>query len=115
MRGELAAPPRTLVDILLSVAEETPDAPAVDNGAEVLTYGELVEAAETLAGRLAAAGIGPGDKVGVRLTSGTVDLYVAIAGVLVVGAAYVPVDADDPAERATLVFGEAEVAAIVTD
>ncbi len=48
-----------------------------------------------------------------RIKSGTVDLYVAIMGILVAGAAYVPVDADDPDERARLVFGEADVAAIV--
>ena len=34
-------------------------------------------------------GVGPGDKVGVRIRSGTVDLYVAIAGTLLAGAAYV--------------------------
>ena len=45
------------------------------------------------------------------IRSGTVDLYVAIMGVLVAGAAYVPVDADDPDERARTVFGEAAVAA----
>ena len=33
---------------------------------------------------------------------------------LAAGAAYVPVDADDPDERADLVFGEAQVAAIIT-
>ena len=52
-------------------------------------------------------GVGRGDRVGVRIRSGTVDLYVAIMGVLLAGAAYVPVDADDPDERARLVFGEA--------
>src|SRR5207342_2619070 len=57
--------------------------------------------------------IGGGDRVGVRIRSGTLDLYVAIMGILVAGAAYVPVDADDPDERARLVFGEADVAAIV--
>ena len=38
--------------------------------------------------------------MGVRIKSGTTDLYVAILGILLAGAAYVPVDADDPDERA---------------
>ncbi|MDQ4113165.1 MAG: AMP-binding protein, partial [Actinomycetota bacterium] len=67
------------------------------------------------AAELNAAGIGPGDKVGLRIASGTTDLYVAILGILCAGAAYVPVDADDPEERARLVFGEAKVAAVVTN
>ena len=58
-------------------------------------------------------GVGRGDRVGIRIRSGTVDLYVAIMGVLAAGAAYVPVDADDPDERARLVFGEAAVAAVI--
>ena len=58
-------------------------------------------------------GIGRGDRVGVRVKSGTTDLYVAILGILLSGAAYVPVDADDPDERARLVFDEADVAAVV--
>ena len=47
------------------------------------------------------------------MPSGSRDLYVAILATLYAGAAYVPVDADDPDERAELVFGEAEVDAIV--
>ena len=50
-----------------------------------------------------------GDRVGVRMPSGSCELYVAILAVLAAGAAYVPVDADDPEERARLVFGEAAV------
>ena len=46
-----------------------------------------------------------------RIASGTVDLYVAIMGTLLAGACYVPVDADDPDERARTVFDEADVAA----
>ncbi len=45
--------------------------------------------------------------------SGTNDLYVAILAVLAAGAAYVPVDAEDPDERAELVFGEADVRAVI--
>jgi non-ribosomal peptide synthetase-like protein len=90
-----------------------PDEPAIDNGADVLTYEEFAEAAEEVADELASIGVGRGDKVGVRLPSGTTDLYIAIMAVLMAGAAYVPVDADDPNERARLVFDEADVAAII--
>ncbi|WP_340540572.1 Pls/PosA family non-ribosomal peptide synthetase [Nocardioides sp. GXZ039] len=112
-RAAFAPPPRTLVEIFRETAAQAAEEPAVDAGTGVLTYGELEEAADGLAAELATLGIGPGDKVGVRVSSGTTDLYVAIIGVLLAGAAYVPVDADDPDERARLVFGEADVAAVV--
>ena len=114
-RGAEAPGPRTLVDIFVESVEECPDAPAVDNGAVVLTYTEFADEAEALAAELAEHGVGRGDRVGVRIRSGTTDLYVAIMGILLAGAAYVPVDADDPEERAATVFGEAEVAAVVGD
>jgi len=113
MRAAMAPPPRTLVDIFNETVAGGPETPAIDNGAELLTYDEFSDAADELAAVLNARGIGRGDRVGVRIKSGTTDLYVAIMGVLVAGAAYVPVDADDPDERARLVFGEADVAAIV--
>ncbi|PRY51626.1 non-ribosomal peptide synthetase-like protein [Knoellia remsis] len=114
LRGSEAPSPRTLVDILRATIEAHPDATAVDNGSQVLTYGELADAAEEVADTLREAGVGRGDRVGIRIPSGTLDLYVAIAGILVAGAAYVPVDFDDPDERARVVFGEADVAAIIT-
>ncbi|MFJ9591341.1 Pls/PosA family non-ribosomal peptide synthetase [Streptomyces virginiae] len=112
-RAGPAAPPRTLVDILEASVRAHPDEPALDDGATRLTYRAL--AAEVDRGRraLAAAGIGAGDRVGVRVPSGTNDLYVAILAVLAAGAAYVPVDAEDPDERAALVFGEAAVRAVI--
>ncbi len=112
-RSELAPPPRTLVDIFRATVEQAADEPAVDAANGVLTYAELAETADELAAELNAHGIGRGDKVGIRVTSGTTDLYVAILGVLLGGAAYVPVDVDDPDERARVVFDEADVAAIV--
>ena len=115
LRSAFAPAPRTLVDILHASATDFPDVAALDNGADVLTYAELVDAAELVAGSLAQLGVGRGDKVGVRITSGTTDLYVAIAAILVAGAAYVPVDMDDPDERARTVFAEAAVAAVITD
>ncbi|GAA4394897.1 Pls/PosA family non-ribosomal peptide synthetase [Brevibacterium sp. NPDC049920] len=107
--------PRTLIDIILSVAATHPEAPALDDGRRSLSYTELVSEMRALGFALHEAGVGPGDKVGVRVSSGTLDLYVSILSVLMIGAAYVPVDVDDPDERARTVFSEAGVAAVVTD
>ena len=63
----------------------------------------------------ASVGIGGGDRVGIRVCSGTAELYLSILAVLSVGAAYVPVDVDDPDDRAELVWSAAGVCAIVGD
>ncbi len=112
-RAAHAAPPRTLIQLLLETVQRFPDASALDDGRTSLSYSELLKDVKAHARRLHEAGIGAGDKVGVRVPSGTNELYVAILAVLYVGAAYVPVDADDPDERARLVFEEAEVAGIL--
>ncbi|HSX99773.1 MAG TPA: amino acid adenylation domain-containing protein, partial [Streptomyces sp.] len=107
------ASPRTLVDVFEASVRSYPDEPALDDGKRRLTYRALAVEVENLRRRLGAAGVGLGDRVGVRVPSGTNELYVAILAVLAAGAAYVPVDAEDPDERAELVFGEAEVRAVV--
>ncbi|MFF8930812.1 Pls/PosA family non-ribosomal peptide synthetase [Streptomyces longwoodensis] len=112
--GGPATSPRTLVDVFDASVRAHPDEPALDDGAARLTYRALAAEVERLRRRLAAAGVGRGDRVGVRVPSGTNALYVTILAVLAVGAAYVPVDAEDPDERAELVFGEAGVRAVVT-
>lgn len=104
---------RTLVDILDASVRAYPDEPALDDGRRALTYRALAIEVEALRRRLSDAGVGLGDRVGVRVPSGTNDLYVAVLAVLAAGAAYVPVDAEDPDERAELVFGEAGVRAVV--
>ncbi|MGW1359445.1 Pls/PosA family non-ribosomal peptide synthetase [Streptomyces chartreusis] len=111
--GGPAASPRTLVDVFDASVRSFPDEPALDDGTTGLTYRALAVEVERLRRELGAAGVGLGDRVGVRVPSGTNDLYVAILAVLAAGAAYVPVDAEDPDERAELVFGEADVRAVV--
>ena len=109
MSPDAAPAPRTLSDILADTARQFPDASALDDGHIELSYAALQSEVNSMAARLAGAGVRPGDRVGVRIPSGSCALYVAILGVLAAGAAYVPVDADDPEERAALVFGEAGV------
>ncbi|MCX5043190.1 amino acid adenylation domain-containing protein [Aldersonia sp. NBC_00410] len=114
LRSALAPPPRTLIDILNATVETYPDAPAIDDGANLLSYAELAAVVMEGVEWLERTGVRPGDRVGIRMPSGSYSLYVAILSVLAVGAAYVPVDADDPEERAELVFGEARVRAVIT-
>ncbi|HRC18185.1 MAG TPA: AMP-binding protein, partial [Phycicoccus elongatus] len=114
LRADEAPEPRTLVDIFRATVAAHPDTLALDNGRETLTYAALADAADDIADALVAVGVERGDRVGVRIPSGTTDLYIAILGILAAGCAYVPVDHDDPDERARVVFGEAGVAAVVT-
>ncbi|TMR21030.1 amino acid adenylation domain-containing protein [Nonomuraea turkmeniaca] len=111
--GLLAPPPRTLLDILDETTRLHPEALALDDGAVRLDYRSLRAEVDRVAAELAEAGIGRGARVGVRIASGTAGLYVSILAVLATGAAYVPVDADDPDERAELVFAEAGVDAVI--
>ncbi|MCB1290752.1 MAG: amino acid adenylation domain-containing protein [Mycobacterium sp.] len=110
-----APSPRTLVDILQDTAARYPDAAAIDDGEVQLTYAEVVTDIRAGARWLSTHGIGRGDRVGIRMPSGSYSLYLAILSVLAAGAAYVPVDADDPDERAALVFSEAGVVGILTE
>ena len=111
----LTPDPRTLIDVLRASAAAYADAPALDDGKQSLATTQLRAAVQAKADELRAAGLGAGHKVGIRISSGSTELYVGILAVLAIGAAYVPVDADDPQERADLVFGEAKVAGILSD
>ncbi len=112
-RGRLAAAPRTLLDVLDATVATYPDALALDDGAVRLTYRELMVEVGRVGRKLAKRGAGRGDRVGIRLPSGTADLYTAVLAVLSIGACYVPVDLDDPDERAQLVFREAGVKTVL--
>ena len=113
-RSALAAEPRTLLDILRETSARYPQASAIEDAAGALSYAELLVQVGRIAARLHEQGVRRGDRVGVRMPSGGRELYLSILGIMAVGAAYVPVDADDPPERAQLVFGEAGTVGVVT-
>jgi non-ribosomal peptide synthetase-like protein len=109
-----AAAPRTLIDVLRETSARHPQSSALEDADGALSYAELLALVGRTAARLHARGVRRGDRVGVRMASGSRDLYVAILGIMAAGAAYVPVDADDPPERADLVFREARVRGVIT-
>ncbi|WP_460367062.1 non-ribosomal peptide synthetase, partial [Actinocorallia lasiicapitis] len=79
-------------------AARTPDAPAVTFDGRTLTYRQLNERANQVAHALAARGAAPERLVAVALPR-SLELVVAILGVLKTGAAYLPIDPGYPAER----------------
>ena len=81
-----APPPRTLWKILAATAERFPRAIAIDDGRSVLDYLGLLRQVRRVGDRLTSLGIGGGDRVGIRVSSGTAELYLSILAVLSVGA-----------------------------
>ncbi|MFJ9746703.1 amino acid adenylation domain-containing protein [Streptomyces chartreusis] len=90
----------------------TPTATALIAADRELTYAELARAAERLAHRLAARGIGPDTRVAV-LAPRSVELITALLGIALAGGAYVPVDPDHPADRIAFVLADAAPAAVL--
>jgi amino acid adenylation domain-containing protein len=86
---------------------------ALQDRVRSLSFEGLAEESQRLANRLAAYGIGPGDRVGIRVPSGTADLYIAVLGTLLAGASYVPVDFADPEQRAELIWSEVDACAVI--
>ncbi|MET1044699.1 MAG: Pls/PosA family non-ribosomal peptide synthetase [Microbacteriaceae bacterium] len=113
LSSDRTPPPRTLMDILRATARSHPQASALADTAGSLSYRELLGEVNAAAARLSTAGVRRGDKVGIRIPSGTRTLYISILAVMAAGASYVPVDADDPEERAELVFREADVVGVI--
>ncbi|MBP7568878.1 MAG: amino acid adenylation domain-containing protein [Acidobacteria bacterium] len=92
----------------------TPDARAVECGAEMLTYRELNARASLLARRLQSLGVRRGDRVAVCLER-SVQMVAAALAVAKAGAAYVPADPDYPAERLAFMLADADVRAAIVE
>ncbi|TDP97977.1 non-ribosomal peptide synthetase/type I polyketide synthase [Labedaea rhizosphaerae] len=109
-----APPDCALHELVRRQVERTPDRIAVTCGPKSLTYKELDERAERLAGVLRAAGVGTESLVAVALER-SVTLSVALLAVLKAGAAYVPLDVDYPAERQRHVLDDSGAAVLLTE
>jgi amino acid adenylation domain-containing protein len=94
-------------------AARTPDAVAVVDGDRQISYRQLDEAAVRLAARLRARGVAAGDFVALCLDR-SFELVVAVLAVLKAGAAYVPLDPADPAERLAFILADAGPRVLVT-
>ena len=101
-----------LTSRVLAWAERCPDAVAVVDGADRVSYAQLAQRSARLQQALDETGVRPGTLVGLRLRRGA-DVLVAILGILRHGCAYLPVDPDYPTARQDYLLRDSGVGRIV--
>jgi amino acid adenylation domain-containing protein len=103
-----------VIEQILAGAEASSDVTAVTDGATSLTYRQLVDAVEALAGRLVSSGLRPGEPVGLVLER-SVSAVVALLAVQRAGSPYVPLDAEQPPSRTAQQVESASCRMLITD
>lgn len=105
---------RTVLDLVVHAARRRPAAIAVSDAKSAFTYDELLAEATSLASRLKALGIKPGDRVGVMLQR-TPRLIATLLGVWAAGCSYVPLDPNYPRERLVFMLRDSGCRTVVVD
>jgi non-ribosomal peptide synthetase component F len=106
-------PPPLITDVFAAQARRTPRSPAAVFGDEQLTYAELAEASTRLASYLVRHGRS-GQRVAIQLPR-SLELLVAVLGVLKAGSSYVPLDPSYPAERIAFMLQDSGATLLITD
>jgi amino acid adenylation domain-containing protein len=106
-------PAGNLAALFEAQAGRTPDAVALVFEDERISYGELNARANQLAHHLRHLGAGPETLIGVLMRR-SVEMVVALLGILKAGAAYVPLDPDYPSARLAFMLADADVPLLLT-
>ncbi|HEX6371582.1 MAG TPA: amino acid adenylation domain-containing protein [Longimicrobium sp.] len=104
-RGEAVDALSTFGRLFQAQAARTPDAPALEFEGRTVSYAELEARSNRLARRLRARGAGAGRLVAVSLER-SLQLPIAFLAVMKSGAAFLPVDPRDPAQRRRRVLAD---------
>ncbi|MBV9496382.1 MAG: amino acid adenylation domain-containing protein [Acidobacteria bacterium] len=102
-----------LHELFLAQVEAHANDTAVISGEQSLTYRQLQERAHALALYLQAEGVKPDDLVGVCMTR-SLEMVIALYGILLAGGAYVPLDPDYPDERLQHMVRDSGAAIVLT-
>ncbi|WP_446685436.1 amino acid adenylation domain-containing protein [Kibdelosporangium aridum] len=104
---------RTIPELFAAQVAATPDAPALSDDNTTLTFAELDERTTRLARQLAAAGAGPERVVAIALPR-SARVFETILAVLKSGAAYLPIEPNQPAGRITGLLADANPVLLLT-
>jgi len=104
----------TLAQLFEAQARRSPDAIALIDGAERLSYSELNARANKVAHRLRELGVGPGRLAGVCLKRSW-RMLAGILGILKAGGAYVPLDPAYPKDRLAFILEDTKAPVLLTE
>ncbi len=104
----------TLQTLFAAQTAKTPQATAFIEGQQRISYETLHRRSNQIAHLLQNKQIGPGSVVGISL-SRSIDMVVALLGILKTGAAYLPLDPSYPAERLSFMATDADMAILLTE
>ena len=107
-------PNRCVDELIDEQAAQRPDAVAVIFEDEQLTYRDLNRRANQLARHLIAAGVRPGELVGVMVNR-SLEMLISLLGVWRAGAAYVPLDPAYPTERIEFILEDSKATVLLAD
>jgi non-ribosomal peptide synthetase-like protein len=102
--------PETLADIFKTTALHYPNKNALVFNEKKITYKELDRWSDSTAEKLLSLGISRGNIVGVWLPR-SIELHVAILGIVKAGATYIPLDKEMPIERVENILTECKAKA----
>ena len=103
-----------IVDLITSNAQAMPDKIALRFGSQCLTYSELDQQSSQLALDLIRQGAGP-EKLVALLVNRSIEMVVALIGILKSGSAYIPIDPNFPPERLTWILEDADPLLMITE
>ena len=101
-----------LLEPFLRQCQQQPKALALIEAELSLSYGDLLERANSFAHALQNNGVMPGHRVAIHLERG-IDAVTAVFGTLLAGACYVPLDLKNPHPRLAFIINDAHIAAMV--
>lgn len=106
-------PHATVHSLFEAQARRTPDAPALRFGTDCLSYAELDDRAKQWASRLTACGVNRQDRVAL-VVQRSLEMVVGLLAILKAGAAYIPVDCQQPPARIAALLARGRPRLILT-
>ncbi|MGK8524868.1 amino acid adenylation domain-containing protein [Nocardia asteroides] len=111
--GGPAESPRVLAELLSAGVGSDLDAPAVVSDGRSMSYAELDACSNRVARELIDWGVGPGDQVALAMAR-SMEFVIGVWAVAKTGAAFLPVDPRNPAERVGHMVADSRVRVAIT-
>ncbi len=105
---------QSIHDLFVELVERTPFATALLFEDQQVTYDELNKRANQLAHYLRSLGVEPEARVGIYMYS-SIDMMIALLGILKAGGVYVPLDPTYPHERLAFMLADSRASVLLTE